>query len=281
MMLGQIRAGDVTNWKSGATGYALQRALWCYGLGAIFQAPPSTLQGTRGWDALVTPLRVEALQRPGPEVEAVYEQVAVKVYPCFQVAQTPVGCALRLRQELDGRIDRIRAVSVLLSEHGAGIANRAGRPRYPTTHGAADHHVPYCVAVALRYGTLTPAHFDHHFLEQPELRRLVELTEVRSMPPEVVAGEADACTLELTLDDGTRARQSLPRGEGAFSGLSAERRVAQLRSVVEAKRDLLEQASGWDLRPVVELLERLEERDGAALIQQVHACVERDGRAAG
>lgn len=269
MLLGQVRAGDITNWKSGATGYAVARALGCYQLSRVLTAPPSLFDGARGWNSLVAPLAAPLRGASGEP--SVYASVDVKAYPCFHVAQGAVACGLALHPRLADGAARVRSLTVWLSEHNERIANRPERRRIPTSPSAADHHVGYCVATALLHGALTPRHYERRYLESEATRALLERASVRAFPPDSVeaAGEGEACMVEVVLDDGQVLRYAVERPRGAFHGLSTEARLQRLGSVLEEKRRLAEQACGRDLGPLVEVVQRLEAFDGQALIERV------------
>lgn len=272
MIAGQVRAGDITNWKSGATAYALARALWSYRLSSVFNAPPSMFQGHRGWNCLVAPIR-EPLVPPPAEDLPVYANLDVKVYPCFQIAQAAVACAARLHPALEGRGAQVDTVLVRLGERNAQVANRPERSGYPTTHSAADHHVGYCVATTLLHGVLTPLHYEQQYLQSPAIRALTERTTVQSFSagnePEG-AGGAEGCVVEITLRNGERLRHAVTRPAGAFRGLSTDDRLTTLRQVLAEKRRMAEIAGGSSLAGVANVIETLETRSGADLIQSLH-----------
>lgn len=274
MVLGQIRAGDITNWKCGVSGYAVARGLWCYRLSKAFSAPVSTFDGARGWDKVVAPVG-ELRGRPAGE-PPVYANINVKVYPCFQIAQGAVACANALHPRLEGRDDRVRRISITLGERNERIANRPGRGGFPTTHARADHEVAYCVATVLLHGTLSPLHFEPRFLQSADIRRLWECTEIHRFAPgapEDVAGEGEACIMEIVMDDGHVVRHTAIRPDGAFAGLSDEARLEQVKALVGRKRRVLEQAWGCDLQPVQDVVEHLEQHAGPRLLQAVHQVV--------
>jgi len=268
----QLRAGDVTNWKSGATSYALARAIWSYRMSTVMQASASMFNGPRGWNRLVAPLDEATLETIQLDSDDIYGRLNVKKYPCFQVAQTPVAGAIHLHPVLKARLEQVERVHVRVSDKNANIANRPGRPRFPDNHAAADHHLPYCVAAGLTHGMLTPAFYEHAYLESPALRRLIERTVVETFGPDSTRG-GESCQLDVHLADGSTLSHAVDLSPGSFSGLSTTDRLARLRDVIGYKREVVESTWSCDLSPLMDTIESLEQRTGRDLISAVHDAI--------
>ena len=273
-VLHQVRPGDITNLKSGASAYVVARGLWCYRLSEAIQAPSSMFDGQNGWYRVIAPLEGELA---GPGTDATYAPVEVKSYPCFHVGQAPVECAISLHEQVMGRMEQIRRIVIHVSDVDAPHIIRPNQGQYPLSQAEADHHLKYCLTTALQHGALTPLHYSAEYLQAGVTRRLIDFTEVQVLTADKAATLNDqrgACILELSLDNGTKVQESRPRAEGAFSGLDTVERVKQLQEVVEKKRRMLEAASGFDLTPVARVVYELENHDGYALLDLIQASLQ-------
>jgi 2-methylcitrate dehydratase len=273
-VLHQVRPGDITNLKSGATAYAVARGLWCYRVSDAIHAPNSMFDGKDGWYRVIAPLEGELTSLGS---DATYSPVEVKTYPCFQVGQAPVECAISLHEQVMERMEQIRRIVIHVSDVDAPHIIRPNQGQYPLSQAEADHHLKYCLTTALQHGALTPLHYSAEYLQAGVTRRLIDLTEVQVLTADKAATLSDqrgACILEISLDNHTKVQESRPRAEGAFSGLDTIERVKQLQEVVEKKCRMLEAASGIDLTPVARLVYELENHDGCTLLDLIQASLQ-------
>jgi 2-methylcitrate dehydratase len=273
LVMGQVRAGDITNWKSGASGYALASGLWSYRMSAALRAPGSMMTGPRGWDGVVAPMEMP-LRRVDESERAMYADLSVKTYPCFQIAQAAVACAVALSQELSGRIGDVEHVRVVLGARNENIANRPGRPAYPETHGAADHHVPYCVATGLVHGALSPRHYEHEFLDNADTKRVVARTSVHAFSADDPDSGAEACRIDVTLSGGGTLSHVLSGPEGAFPAYSTPERLAHLKAILAQKRRMAEIALNRDLGQLDEVVQSIDARSGRDLVDSLHEALQ-------
>lgn len=265
----QVRPHDITNLKCGATGYAIARAFWLYRMSRFLEAPGSMFSGLNGWYKVVAGFdgEVEAM-----DDDRVYEQIQVKGLPCCNVNQASSECGIRLHRRLEGDYRRIRRITVRVSPHDAGIALKPGKPKYPYDHPTADHHINYCLAVALKYGALAPVHYEKKYLDDSELRHLIDITTGVVLTEEelnALGGGKGPCAVELELDDGSVVSESLRRPSGYLVGTGAEERNAGLRSTVESKRAIIEKCCGYDLSQVTEIALNLEKHEAAELVDAI------------
>jgi 2-methylcitrate dehydratase PrpD len=203
--------------------------------------------------------------------------VEVKSFPCFHVGQAPVECAISLHEQVIGRLERIRRIVIHVSRVDAPYIIRPNQGQYPQSQAEADHHIKYCLATVLQYGSLTPLHYSPEYLQAGVTRRLIDLTEVQILTHDKAATLGDhrgACILEVSLDNGTTVQESCLRAEGAFDGLDTIERIKQIRKVVENKRRMLEAASGLDLTPLARVVYELENHDGRTLLDNIQASLQ-------
>ena len=100
--------------------------------------------------------------------------VWLKAYPCCASTHRPVD-ALRSLQLRPENVTRIEA---LVSD----VANANLRYRVPRTPSEARFSLPYCLSAALADGTLGITSFSEQAIARPELRRVMEATDMRPDP---------------------------------------------------------------------------------------------------
>lgn len=274
ILVGVRSTGDMTNLKSGATGYAIARALWCYKMSRVLDAPARMFTGVRGsWYHVIAPLEGKL---EGFPQEKVYETIEIKSFPCYNVAQGPVELAIRLHSRVKDKLDQIDKIILKKSPVDAKVPLRADPNIHPHNHASADHDTLYCLSAALKYGALTPKHFEDEYLFDETLNRLQDIIELQIFTPEELkkfGGENSANEITVIFNDGTAYTESLSKPIGFSGGLSTQDRVKKMRNNVENKRSMLEQCYGFDLSKLADMVYNMEKYDGHALLQRIHDCV--------
>lgn len=268
ILLEQIRR-EVTNLKSAASAYAVARGLWCYRFSKVIQAPNSMFEGEYGWYKVVAPLEGE-LKSLGSKFT--YDTIQVKSFPCCNANQSSVECAISLHEKMKGLLDKIQRIVVHISNEDAKFAFKPSQAKYPQCQADADHHIRYCTATALQFGSLTPLHYSEEYLKNAITHRLIDLTEVQVLTTDEAAAldnQEGACILEISLDDGTTLHESLSRASGILSGLKVAEREKRFREVIERKRKMIEKASGLNFVPVFDTVLGLEDYDGCILLDRI------------
>jgi 2-methylcitrate dehydratase len=121
----------------------------------------------------------------------------IKHFPVEYHAQTAVEAALIVREQLfdaegEKGLEHISQVEIGSYDVAIEIIGRDPEKWHPTTRETADHSFPYCVAVALRDGTVTLRSFDERRLTDSTLQdlmqkvRVVELDEIREWYPKAM-----------------------------------------------------------------------------------------------
>jgi len=270
-ILGEVRHGKTTNLKCGASAYAVARALWCFRLSEAFlETPDSLFDGKDGWYARISSFDATAAAMRGADV---LSPVEVKLFPCFHVGQGPVECAVALHAQVKDRLEEIQAVKVGVTKAHSGHILKPGSVAFPASQSAADHNVKYGVAAALRYGALTPLHYNPECMADGTVRALFDRV-VPTVWEDAPEGNTGICRVEIVLRDGTVLQESRPHAAGSFSGMDLRSRQAPLRAVLAKKQEMLEHSGGIALGAVAEAVERLEEENGCArLLDAIQACV--------
>jgi len=271
IIMEQVRPGDITNLKSGATAYATARALWCYKFSKVLQAPASMFSGKYGWYNVMADLTGEFT---APENYSPYETVQTKMFPAFNPAQAPIECAISMHGQLKAAGKRISSAVLRVCEKDAKKIFKSEHAEYPNSMAEADHNLKYCIAVALLNGALTSLEYGEKYLQSAEVRGLIDVIDIRQMDPEEEAtlsgGKSGSCKLEVKTKDGDELTESRARPTGDFSGAAPEEREKQLRAVVDMKRNMLENAGGYKFAPLFEMIFHLEQTNGKGLIDEIH-----------
>ena len=270
MILEQVRPGDITNLKSGATAYSTARALWCYRFSEVLRAPASMFDGRYGWNNVAAGLDGDFTV---PEDYFAYETVQTKTFPAYNCAMAPVECAISIYDKLKDPKNQISGIDLRICETDAPWIFRVGQAQYPPNMAEADHNVKYCVAVALLTGSLTPLQYSDEYLQSPDVRGLMDVFNIYQMDAEEEAelscGNAGACKLEVRMKDGTVMRAHRLRPAGVLGGLEREERVKQLRAIVDRKRSMLEKSGGYNFESLFNTIFDLEKSSGRVLIDEI------------
>ena len=278
-MLGQVRPGVITNMKSGASACAISGGLRSYLLSEAIKAPDSIFEGDLGWYKAIAPLK-GGLSTLG--ADATYAPTEVKAFPCYHVGQAPVECAITLHDIViaAGGTDEIDRIVVHVSEIDIPYIVRSGQPQFPKNQSEADHHLLYCLAIGLRYGALTPLHYSDAYLGNPEIKRLISISNVLSkrFDKDDPKAQKGACRLVVTLKSGDILQESRLRAEGTFFGLSTAERLTQLGTVLDKKRCMLENSGGFDFSPVSNAVETLEKHEGRVLLDRIQGVIHNPSR---
>jgi 2-methylcitrate dehydratase len=134
-------------------------------------------------------------------------RAAIKAYPCYAGGQAAIAAALELHRLVDGDIDRlagrIRAVFADLPLVRRQLAD-PGRIA-PRSREAADHSLPFLIAVTLIDGTFGLSQFDGERWNDPRVRALMaRLDTTTDADLTRRAGETYPCALHAIGGGGQR-----------------------------------------------------------------------------
>lgn len=252
--LRQTRVGEISLWKASAFANVARNGIFAAQMAREgMTGPAEILEGEKGFFNVVSgPL---SLPRFGGEEGTPFKimDTYLKFYPVEYHAQSAVDAALVLRPKLGSKgISSIESLMIRTSAVSNEIIGRDPEKWHPKTRETADHSLPYCVAAALKDGTVGLEQFDEAHLHDREIRSLMERTRV-----EVDAGLSEdypnriGNEIEVQTASGKyRQRVDHPKGhphhpmsdadvEAKFIRLS-EKRISSKRM-----RTLLDQL--WDL----------------------------------
>ena len=177
--LRQIRSGEVSSWKAMAFANAARHAVFALDVAREGVTGPAPIfEGRFGLSNLLDEeitIGVEAFG--GPSNPYKVTESSIKMYPAFQHAQAAIKCTLDLRETAAFDVEDVERIENETYEIGATILDDAKWD--PQTRETADHSQPYCIARALVDGEVTMASFRESALDDPDVRQLIDVMEVR------------------------------------------------------------------------------------------------------
>ena len=262
-VLGGVRRGQISNWKTGLSGYSVARALWCYRLSATYSLDGAILGGGAGnWGQTVSSISSEI---GGVDADVAFQHMMIKEFPCYQYGQGAIACAAEMHNELHGELESIEAIVIGVPDRDFGQVRSLLHAERPLAPSSADHHVGYAVATALKHGYLGPGHYARTHLDDAAVERLMDVTEVESIGP-----ESSCAARVLVVRSAGSLEQTLSVAEQTASGMTASERLDMRRAVVLRKANMLSSFSGMDLSELIAATTELEQVDGQELISLVH-----------
>jgi 2-methylcitrate dehydratase PrpD len=143
-------------------------------------------------------------------------RTGVKPHACCRYSQGPIDAALALRGAEPLDVARIARVEVAIV--GAGfpiVCEPLATKRRPRSTVDAQFSLPFSVAVALVRGAASPVEFAPAALDDPAVRRLMDVVEpVRDPALDASFPRVWPSWVRLTLDDGTRREQRITHPAG-------------------------------------------------------------------
>jgi 2-methylcitrate dehydratase len=167
-------AGSRKSWAAGdATSRAVRHALIAM-TGEM--GYPSALSAPK-WGFYDVMFKGKPFTFPQGFGSYVMENVLFKIsYPAEFHAQTAVECAMKLHDEVKGRIDDIERVVIETQEPGVRIIDKTGPLGNPADR---DHCIQYMVAIPLIFGRLVAEDYEDEVAEDPRIDMLRAKMEVR------------------------------------------------------------------------------------------------------
>ena len=246
------RFGELSMWKGCASANAARNGVFAALLAKRGMTGPAPLfEGEKGFfDQVTGPFRLDPLGSPFKILES-----SIKFYPVEFLGQTAIEAALGLREQISS-IDEVAGVDI--DTFDACVKGIAGGPEKwrPATRETADHSLPYCVAVALADGAVTPQSFSTERISDPKLYELMQKIRVHSNDdftaqyPKVMPNEV---RVQLGSGKVIQARVSYAHGhpKNPLTDAEVETKFRGLASAFlpeERMNDIL--AHVWDLEKV-------------------------------
>ncbi len=100
----------------------------------------------------------------------VIENILFKIsFPAEFHAQTAAEAAIKLHEQIDGRIEEIDRITITTHESAIRIIDKKGPLYNPADR---DHCIQYITAIGLLYGSLNADHYEDEVAANPEIDRL-------------------------------------------------------------------------------------------------------------
>jgi len=165
--------------KSWAAADAARRAVWLALMALRDEMGYPTVLTAPQWGFEAVAMHGQPIRLVQPLGSYVMERVLLKLYPAEFHGQTAVEAAIDLSRQIQGRWDTIERILIDTQESAMRIINKTG----PLTNPAdRDHCLQYMTAVALLYGTVTPAHYQDETARDPRIDALRERMVVQEDP---------------------------------------------------------------------------------------------------
>src|SRR5713101_463029 len=222
----QTRIGDVLLWKGCAFANASRNAVFAVLLASRGLTGPSPIfEGKGGFFNAVSgePFALPPFGGHGRPFKIL--ECTMKQFPLGLYSQTVVQAALEVRQQLPS-VEDIQEVNIETLQTAVNIMAGDAEKWHPANRETADHSMPYTAAVALRYGTVEPRHFDAEYWRDPRLLELVQKVKVQvSEEANRRAPEAMLSRVEVVTTAGARHVAEVAYHRGHFKNPMSDQEV--------------------------------------------------------
>ena len=186
--LRQTRVGEVSSWKACAFAHAAKNGVFAT-LAAQrgITGPLDVFEGEKGFMRVISgPFTLPPL---GGDQGTPFKilDTYIKPYPVEYHAQSAVEAAMHIREKIvktegEWDVSHIKDIVVESFDVAIEIIGRDPEKWHPKTRETADHSLPYCVAVALNDGRVTPNSFSSKRLTDRSLLDLMQKVKVVEQP---------------------------------------------------------------------------------------------------
>jgi 2-methylcitrate dehydratase len=204
LTLGSVTAGKLTMMKNTvdpiATWQGTIAALWAQ---KGYVGPEAVLEGKEGLFHCLGERWIPEKLTDGLGDGFKIQNCSMKFFPTEALTHSPLTAALKLRAEHKIDPAGIETITVRTVRRAVDILCDPSKYK-PTSKETADHSLPYCVAVALMDGIVTPDSFEEERFTDPKLLELIE--KVKGVPDEEIEKTFPAlyrCDMAIGMKDGT------------------------------------------------------------------------------
>jgi 2-methylcitrate dehydratase PrpD len=254
---GGVQANFGSMTKPYHAGSTASKAVWSALLAdAGITANPSALESPFGFIDLFGGDRNKDLSVVtdglGENWDFISPGVNIKQYPCCYYTHTAIDLLLDMMKDNHIQVEEIQTIDCGISPLAEKILHRQA----PDSGLAGKFHLPYCLAIAARYGKVTIPHFADNYLEQPEIRQFMDRIRIAAVPG---FGE-DRLGFNTRLAVTTQSHGTLtvakerPKGSGS-SPISWSELIVKFSSCVEG---ILDRKAAAFVEDAVRQMEQLE-----------------------
>jgi 2-methylcitrate dehydratase len=216
LTLGSVTAGELTMMKNTvdpiATWQGTIAALWAQ---RGYVGPEAVLEGKEGLFHCLGERWLPEKLTDGLGETFKIQDCSMKFFPTEALTHSPLSAALQLRAEHEIDPEAIESVTIRTVARAVDILCDPSKYR-PTSKETADHSLPYCVAVALMDGVVTPESFEESRFSDPKLLDLVQKVKGVADPEiERTFPALYRCDMEIGTKDGKThsIRVDYPKGD--------------------------------------------------------------------
>lgn len=197
--------GNVSIWTRGEGPQECMIAIWAALLAAAgMPGPPEPFEGQFGMWQLVTG---KFDLRHLPHTKGFYiEETMTKLIPASFAAHAPIVAAIGMREEI-GELSQIESIHIQTYDF---VKNGIGKPESwdPRSPEAADHSLPFLIALAIVDGGVRVSSFTEDSLRRVDLRNLMARTTIEERAEFSAAfPERFMHELRVTMKDGRVIRR--------------------------------------------------------------------------
>ncbi len=258
-----VRTGHISSAKSIANALVARSSAEAVLLAAGgVSGPMGVIDHKRGMRSLFANAEArEALVQPIRNPSYIMS-ARIKPFPCVGTGQCAVAAAIQLNRKLNGDLSGVRKLRLEMGDHPTVIRHLADAERAnPTSREAADHSIPFLVAVAALDGELGMKQFANSRWNDPRVRDL--MAKIETHTDEVLrrkSPENFACRIEAFTDDGSCSSEVLAPPGWSREGIVKDAVLSKFHRITrdalpEATREKIVQAvlSLTDARDVTHL----------------------------
>lgn len=176
--LRQSRVGQLSLWKSAASGYAGRTAVFAAQMASAgAEGPYLPFEGEAGWLDHVAGGRFEISGMGGEDTSYKIVESLIKPRPACGTTISSILAAEKAFAQLSDSsvIDRVTVETYFKAVRDNGRGDHHWNPQSRET---ADHSIPYLVAATLRNGTIGASSYQAEQLADPEIRRIIASLDV-------------------------------------------------------------------------------------------------------
>ncbi len=246
----QTRAGELSMWKGATASNACRNSVFGVNLAVNgFTGPAPIFSGEMGFFK-----QVSGDMNPDFSIDRIGKTM-IKNYPVEYHAMSAAEVAEQLKDEIKGNIKKIDVETFRVAHT---IIVKDPEKLRPRTRETADHSLPYIIAYTLKYGAPTPHSYDDHYLNDPEILRIIDrmkftvTSKFDSMYPEYLP-----VMIDVTTDSGNyRKELDAPKGHNKrpYTWDDLEIKAARMMGEDSAK-ELISLARSFEKRTSEEYLE--------------------------
>jgi len=179
LTLGAVTAGNLTMMKNTVDPLSVQAGLWAALLAKHgYEGPEHVIDGKESLTDTLDKNRFDLnilTERFGESFRIT--RCSMKAFPTEALTHSPISAVIRLMQKHHLSKNMIEEVQIRTVARAADILSDPSKYN-PQTRETADHSLPYCIAVSIVDGTVTPESFSEKKIKDPEIRSFLNKIKV-------------------------------------------------------------------------------------------------------